>query len=216
MKATAYVRVSSGSQSTAMQRARIRAVSRARGDNIVQWFSEKVSAGKLERTELGRVRELARQGQIRKLYVYKLDRVCRSGARDMLNVIHEFRSYGCTLVSCDDPFNLEDGPVRDMVIGVLGAVAQMELQQIRERQAAARARATTWGRPRRLTEGNLRQIRELRRQRGLWGGQMMTVREIAVKLKIPKSTVARALSQKGESDAAPKPAKKRVRAPLSQ
>lgn len=215
MKACAYVRVSSGSQSTAMQRARIRAISKARGDTIAQWFSEKASGDKDERPELARVRELARQGKIRKLYVYKLDRVSRSGARHMLNVLNEFRSYGCALVSCDDPYNLDDGPVRELVVAVLASVAAMELIAIRERQAAARARSTTWGRPRRLTERNLKQIRELRRQRNLWGGQM-TVREIAVKLKIPKSTVARALSQKGASKPDAKPARKRVRAPLSR
>ncbi len=187
-----------------MQRARITAVARARRDTIVRWFVEKKSAAKLDRPELARVRDAARRAEISKVYVYKLDRLMRSGIRDALNVLDEFRGYGCAVANCDDPFSLDapEGPARDMMVAMFAWVAQMERALIAERISTARAQADTWGRPRALLEPRVKEIRALR-------ARQMSIAMIAKRLRLPKSTVARAASQKGAYAPASKTRKKR-------
>lgn len=198
MKACAYIRVSSASQSTSMQRARIRAVSKARGDTIDRWYEEKQSARTMDRPVLGSVRVEAREGSIRRLYVYRIDRLTRSGIRDTLALLDELQSGGCEVVNCDDGFSLQhDNPARDVVVACMAWAAQMERLAISERIRAARervaARGGAWGRPRRMNPRQVTAAREARRSGA-------TIREIAVALKVPKSTVAAAVcgpSQKG-------------------
>lgn len=95
-------------------------------------------------------------------------------------------------MSVSDGFAL-DGPAAEVVLAVMAWAAKMERLAINERIAAARERVEAeggrWGRPRRLDERLRAQIVELK-------AAGKTIREIAVAMKVPKSTVARALSQK--------------------
>src|SRR5260370_10952568 len=103
---SAYLRVSSLAQNVATQKAAIERAAAARGDVIVEWYSEKKSGKTIARPELDRVRDLARQGHLQKLYVYRLDRLARSGIRDMLTIIEDLRGHGCEGVSIADAFHL--------------------------------------------------------------------------------------------------------------
>jgi len=85
-------------------------------------------------------------------------------------------------------------PIRaaaEVVLAVMAWAAKMERLAINERISAARERLAAegraWGRPPRLASRERNQIRQLRR-----AGR--TVREIAVALKIPRSTVGRVVS----------------------
>jgi len=71
----AYVRVRSKSQDTAMPRAAIERAATARGDTVALWFSEQRSGRTIARPELDRLRQAAREGHFRKLYVFRLDRL---------------------------------------------------------------------------------------------------------------------------------------------
>jgi DNA invertase Pin-like site-specific DNA recombinase len=188
VNAAAYVRVSSRAQDYRSQVAALSKAARARGDKLVAWYHEKQSASKLKRPELERLRADARAGDVRRLYVFKLDRLARSGVRDMLDVVHELEGNGVVLVPVADPFDYKPGPVRDLVLAIYGAVAAMEREASGERVAAglaaARARGVKFGRPRRVDTATAAKVRALR-ARG------KNVREIAVALKIPKSTVQR-------------------------
>lgn len=190
--ATAYVRVSSKAQTFEMQRAAITRAAAARGDRIASWFCEKQSARTLARPELARLLAAARAGAVGRLYVFRLDRLARSGIRDTFEVVEELRVAGVDVVTVADGFNL-DGPAAEVVLAVLAWAAKMERLAINERIAAARLRlereGRSWGRPRRFTAKEEERIRELHRQ-----GR--TVREIAVALKHPRSTVGLALSRK--------------------
>jgi DNA invertase Pin-like site-specific DNA recombinase len=191
--AAAYVRVSSRSQSHASQVEAIKLAAHARGDEIAIWLSEKASAGKLDRPVLAKVRELARLGEIRKLYVFRLDRLTRTGIRDTLTVLEELRGAGCKVLSLADGFDLE-GPAADVVIAVLAWAAQMEKLALGERIAAARAQVEAkggaWGRPKRLTPADVERIRQ-RAKKG------HSIRKIAIALKVPRSTVDEVVSEKG-------------------
>jgi DNA invertase Pin-like site-specific DNA recombinase len=191
MNATAYLRVSSRAQDFATQRAAIERAAAARGDTIAEWRSEKRSGKTLARPELERLRANARAGHVRRLYVFKLDRLTRSGIRDTFEVVEELRAHGVELVSVSDGFAL-DGPAAEVVLAVMAWAAKMERLAIGERIAAARERleeeGRAWGRPSRLSP--------LERERVLaLAGQGLSVRGIAVRVGASRSVVHRALSR---------------------
>src|SRR5229473_4437053 len=190
MDAAAYVRVSSKAQDHKTQRAELERVAQARGDTIVRWYAEKVTGAVLARPALEQLRRDARAGKVRRAYVYRLDRLTRSGIRDTFEVVEELRRAGAELVTVADGFTL-DGPAAEVILAVMAWAAKMERLAINERIAAARRRVEAegkaWGRPRRLSEEDCSKIAALKTE-----GR--SVREISVALKVPRATVARALA----------------------
>jgi DNA invertase Pin-like site-specific DNA recombinase len=137
-----YVRVSTTDQSTDTQVQRLEAA----GCSVVR--IEKVSGRSRDgRDELATVMSFLRPGD--SLVVVKLDRLGRS-TRDVLNLVHELEQKGAHLKVLE-PAISTDGPMGKMVLTVLGMVAEMELQFIRDRQRtgieAAKARGVYRGRP---------------------------------------------------------------------
>lgn len=193
MTVAAYLRVSSRSQEVATQRDAIERCARARSEPILTWFIEKRSARTLERPELAALREAARRGEVRVIYVFRLDRFARSGIRDTLGLLDELRQAGCQVVTVADGFSL-DGPFSEVVTAVLAWAAQMERVAMGERIAAARTRIEAagkhWGRPRRADSATLEQARELK-------AAGRSIREIAIAMSIPRSTVQGMLSGNG-------------------
>jgi DNA invertase Pin-like site-specific DNA recombinase len=189
----AYIRVSSGSQNAATQRAAILRAAKARRETVRHWFSERARRDVLRRDELGKLRAMVKRGEIRKVYVFALDRFTE-GIRATLSIVEELREGGAELVSLHDPFPL-NGPEGDVAIAALAWAAQRERQRLNERLRAARARVERegghWGRPRRVGPADERRIRELARKSGL------TSRWIAGEMGIPEATVRRVMRQKG-------------------
>jgi DNA invertase Pin-like site-specific DNA recombinase len=206
MRCAAYVRVSSRQQDLALQRRAIAKAAEARGDTIAtaSWYSEKRSGSGLNRPELDRLRADVQAGEIRKLYVFRIDRLTRKGIRDTLAIVEELRSHGCQLATVADGFSL-DGPAADVVLAVLAWAAQMERTALGERISAARdrieAEGGAWGRPRAVDPATLARARKLK-------SAGRTVREIAVALKLKRSTLHGALSEKGHYAVKPPAAKK--------
>lgn len=167
----------------------------ARGDRIPKrlWFEEKKSGGTIERPVLQKLRAAVRAGVVGRLYVFRIDRLTRSGIRDTLGLVEEFRRGGAELVSVADGFDLS-GPGADIVLAVMAWAAQMERSAIGERIKAARVRVEAsggrWGRPRRVDPATLAKARELERK-----GK--SLRAIAIALKVPRSTLHGALAKKG-------------------
>jgi DNA invertase Pin-like site-specific DNA recombinase len=130
----------------------------------------------------------ARAGKIGKLYVFRLDRLTRSGIKDTFELIEELRHHGVQLVSIADGFDL-DGPAAEVVLAVMAWAAKMERLAINERISAARERmeseGKSWGRPSRLKDADREKIAKLR-------AEGRSLRQIANALKIPLATVARA------------------------
>lgn len=145
----------------------------------------------MQRAELARLRELVKTGTVGSVYVFRLDRLARSGVADTFRVIAEFREYNCALVTVADGMPATEGPWGDVVIAVLAAAAEIELVALRERLRIARAKCERegrkWGRPPRLTEADYPRLLELER-RGF------SVRRMAMSVKVPRTSVARALA----------------------
>ena len=116
--------------------------------------------------------------------------MARSGIRDKFEVVEELRGHGVEIVTVADGFSL-DGPAAEVVLAVMSWAAKMERLAVGERIAAARERVEaegrSWGRPKRVDAPTLRKARRLR-------ASGKTVREIAIALKVPKSTIAAALA----------------------
>ena len=196
----AYVRVSSRGQDHASQRAAIERAAAARGECIERWFAEKQSGSKLDRPALAELRELVRRGEVTRLYVFRLDRLSRTGIRHTLGLLEELRGAGCRVVTLADGFELE-GPFAEVVIAVIAWAAQMERAALGERISAARTRVEasgrTWGRPRRVPEAKVTAIRAMAARPGA------SIRRIAIAHKVSRSTVAAVLSEKGAYASAP-------------
>lgn len=183
----AYLRVSSRAQTEASQLEAIRRAATARGEPVQLLYREKQSAKTLARPRLAAMREAAKRGELGVLWVYRLDRLSRSGIRDTFQVVDELRRHGVQLRTVADGFDL-DGPAAEVVLAVLAWAAQAERLAINERIASARERVEaegrTWGRPSRTDPKTEARARAMR-------AEGRTVRAIAAALKIPRATVGR-------------------------
>lgn len=197
--AVAYIRVSSRAQDHASQRSAIERAAAARGDTVGDWRAEKRSAKTMAREELQRLLVDARAGRLRgrRLYVFRLDRLTRTGIADTLTTLAELHANGVDVVSVADGFDL-NGPQAEVIIAVMAWAAKMERLATAERIAAARERVEAeggrWGRPPRATAEQTARARALQT-----AGK--SHRAISMALKIPKSTIGRLLAPPG---AAPK------------
>jgi DNA invertase Pin-like site-specific DNA recombinase len=205
VQAAAYIRVSSRAQDHATQRAAIERIAAARGDAITSWYAEKRSARTMAREELRRLLADGLAGFLRghRLYLFRLDRLTRTGIADTLTTLDELRACGVEVVSVADGFDLT-GPHAEVIIAVMARAAKMERLATAERIAAARERIEAeggrWGRPRRMDRRDVEKARQMR----LDG---RSVRRIAMALGVPRSTVGRALaaspSRKPEPESEP-------------
>lgn len=197
----AYIRVSSKAQSHGMQRHAIEQGAQLRGDAIGKWYGEKQSAKTVDRPVLRQLRADVQAGRVSRLYVYRIDRLARTGIRDTLEILDECKRCGCVVVNLADGFAL-DGPVAEVVIAVMAWSAKMERLAIEERLHAARLRIEaeggTWGRPPSFDAAQAEQVRAMSAAGG-------TVRGIAAELRLSRSAVGRILSRKYPTDGDPAP-----------
>src|SRR3954447_12169958 len=136
MARVGYARVSTIDQDLETQLARLK----AEGCEIVR--SEKVSGASRDgRTELATVIEFLRPND--ELVVTRLDRLGRD-TRDVLNLIYECEQRGAH-VTVLDPHVSTRGEMGQVVLTVLGMVAQMERRFIKERQREGIERAKAEG-----------------------------------------------------------------------
>lgn len=180
-----YIRVSSRSQDYAYQRTAIDAAARGRGARVGAWFADVASGATLERPELARLRSALDARTVSQVWVWRLDRLTRSGIADTLECVSHVRRAGAELVSVADQVALDGGPTGELVLAVLAWCAQIEREKIRENQDAARARlqlqGRAWGRP--PLDPCLRDAVALQASQG------KSRREIARALQVSKSWV---------------------------
>lgn len=120
-----YARVSTVDQDLDTQVADLKAA----GCTVIR--TEKVSGKSREgRTELQTVLDFLRPGDV--VTVVRLDRLGRD-TRDVLNIAHEIKEKGASLKVLSPAIDTS-GPTGEIVLTVLGMVAQMERQFIKERQ----------------------------------------------------------------------------------
>ena len=187
-----YIRVSSHSQKSDSQHAEIRRWLTAHGHDLetVQWFEDTETGATLTRSGLIRLQEAIFAGTVKMVVVWKLDRIARS-MREGINTLSRWCELGVRVVSVTQQIDLS-GTVGHLVAGVLFAIAEIELQHVKERQAVgialAKQRGVYKGRKHGATKAKPQRARELR-------DKGMTLPEIAQALSVDKRTVSRYLKK---------------------
>lgn len=140
-----YARVSMSHQETHLQ---LDALTKAGAVVIVQEKASSVG----QRPELRRLISTVQPGDC--ILVYRLDRLARS-LSDLLRILDLLKVAGCSFRSLTEPIDTSS-PMGMFILQVLGAVAELERNIIRERsvagQVAAIKRGAKIGRPRKLTD----------------------------------------------------------------
>ena len=156
----------------------------------VQWFSDIDTGTHMTRSGMIALNEAIFAGTVKTVVIWKLDRIARN-MRDGINTLSKWCEIGVRVVSVTQQIDLS-GTIGHLVAGVLFAVAEMELQHMRERQAAgiaaAKAKGIYKGRKIGTTKGKPEQAKELQSQ-GLKSS------EIAHALNVSVSTVQRYLQK---------------------
>jgi DNA invertase Pin-like site-specific DNA recombinase len=185
-----YIRVSSNNQRIDSQQVEIQRWLTAHGHALddVRWFQDHESGATLTRTGLNDLQEAIFAGTVKTVIVWKLDRIARS-MREGINTLSRWCDCGVRVVSITQQIDLA-GTVGHLVAGVLFAIAEIELQHVKERQAVgislAKQRGVYKGRKRGTTKAKPQRARELRKKG-------MTLSEIAQALNVDRRTVTRYL-----------------------
>lgn len=193
-KIACYLRVSTVGQNEAGQRAEIERWLTGHGIDpaSVAWYLDKETGTKINRKQLDKLRAAIFAGEVDTVIVWKLDRLSRS-LQDGLNLLCDWLNEGVRLVSVSQQFDFA-GATGKLIASVLFAVAELEQETRRERQAAgikaAKKRGVYTGRQQGTTKATPDRAREMR-ERGL------TDDEIATALGVSRRSVQRYLRAVG-------------------
>lgn len=174
-----YARVSTDDQTLDLQRD---ALKRAKCRQI---YEEHASGRNATRPELDACLKSLREGDT--LVVWRLDRLGRSLA-DLIQLTNQLQSRRVDLESLTEKLDTGSSTGR-LVFHVFAALAEFERNLIRERTLAglkaARARGRKGGRPKKLQPKDLKTIRALLK------AAEISVREIATRFGVSRSTLYR-------------------------
>ena len=182
-----YARVSTTDQSTDSQLLDLRLYVRERGWNIFkEYVDEGISGTKDSRPALNELMNDARKRRFDVVLVWRFDRFARS-TKHLILALEEFKNLGVDFVSFQENIDTSS-PLGSAIFTIISAVAQLERDIIAERVKAglrrARENGKKLGRPKvGIDEEEVFRLRE----RGL------SLREIARRLNLSKSTIARHL-----------------------
>lgn len=130
-----YVRVSTVDQNEARQ------VEALKKYGIEKWYSEKVSGKDLNRPELQKMLDFAREGDT--IYIHDFSRISRS-VKDLLSLIDLLEAKKVHLVSVKE--NLDTStPGGRLMLTMIGAINEFERANLLERQAEGIAIAKAKG-----------------------------------------------------------------------
>ena len=132
----AYIRVSSKEQNEERQRVAI-----SEKYKIDKWFVDKMSGKNMERPQFQQMLEFCREGDT--IYIHDLSRLNRN-TKDLLSTVELLEKKKVHLVSNKESIDTST-PVGRFFITVLGAIYELERENIRERQEEGIALAKSKG-----------------------------------------------------------------------
>jgi DNA invertase Pin-like site-specific DNA recombinase len=187
MRVALYARVSTDSQDPEVQLVALRAHVATRGWELAEEFTDRGFSGMKERRPaLDRLMRAAWHGQFQAVLVWRFDRFARS-VKHLVTALETFRSMKVHFISLQEQFDTGT-PIGQAMFTIIGAMAQLERDIIRERVTAglerAKARGRKLGRPR--VQVNVESIRAL-----LEAGYSLGA--IATKLRCSRPTLRRRL-----------------------
>ena len=154
MKAACYLRVSSTKQDSTNQLPGIRAWCESHCYELAEIYQESESAWRQgHQHELKRLLDDLRSGKRHYdcLVIWALDRLSRQGIGSLLQLINTFEVYGCHVVSIQESWTQDTGPMRELFLAMAGWAAKLESDRRSERTLAglerAKANGVKLGRP---------------------------------------------------------------------
>lgn len=148
-----YIRVSTIEQNTARQLGDI---------ELDKIFTDKCSGGSKKRPALNELLDWVREEDV--VHVHSMDRLARN-LQDLRSVVFHINSKGATVRFSKEnlEFSGNDSPMSELLLNLLGSVAQFERALIRERQRegieAAKKRGAYTGRKRALCSASILEVK---------------------------------------------------------
>src|SRR5215471_8308044 len=201
-RAALYVRVSTTNRATRnqavfeqnpeVQELPLREMAEQRGWAVTKVYSDRMSGAKADRPGLTALMQDARRGAFDVVVVWRFDRFARS-IEQLVLALAEFRTLGIDFVSSQEALDTST-PMGKAMFTIIGAMAELERNVIRERVVAglehARNHGTksgeSIGRPRAVFDRA--SVVELRQAGQTW-------RQIAAALSVGVATVCRVYDQ---------------------
>ena len=184
-----YTRVSTVSQSTEQQLFTLREVANRNGA-IVSEFTDTISGSTDSRPGLNACLLAARQKKFDVLYCYSIDRLGRS-TKNLISVVEMLQELKVDLFFYREGIDTTT-PTGKCVFTILGSVAELERNLIRERVVSgldkARRNGVRLGRPTVMNDSMVTAVRLLR-------DKGMTVRNIAAQLRCGVGTVYKVIQE---------------------
>lgn len=176
-----YARVSTQDQKPALQ---LDALKKAGCEKI---FKEKASGAQRDRPQLAAAIDYMREGDT--LVVWKLDRLARS-MKQLIETVEGLEAQGIGFRSITEAIDTTTSGGK-LVFHIFGALAEFERSIIRERTRAgldaAKARGRTGGRPKKLTDTDLKAAK------AMLADDDFTVDEVASRMGVSPATLYRYL-----------------------
>ncbi|MDL2185623.1 recombinase family protein [Pseudomonas sp. ChxA] len=177
MSQVGYVRVSSVDQNTARQ---------LDGIACDELFTDKVSGATTERPALQEMLRFVRKGDT--VHVHSIDRLARS-LEDLLSLVKGLIAKGVGVQFHKEQlhFTGEANPMQELMLSLLGSVAQFERSMIKERQREGIAKAKEAG----VYKGRVKSVDDAAIRSSIALG--VSYRDTAKALGVSLSTVQRAM-----------------------
>jgi putative DNA-invertase from lambdoid prophage Rac len=186
--AVTYHRVSTRDQNPQLAREELRAAATLRRLHLLEEVEETGSGARNDRPGLQRVMELVRGGRVSCVLCWKLDRIGRS-ALDVLANVRAMTDTGVTFICTSQGIEVgpAGGPMGNLVLTLLAAIAEFEREIICERtrlgHAAARRAGKHIGRPRSLAPGDIARAVAMRIAGASWATIAKTMPTVATRHK---------------------------------
>lgn len=175
-----YIRVSSVDQNTVRQ---------LDGVDLNKKFEDKCSGATTERPALQAMLDFIREGDV--VHVHSIDRLARS-LEDLLSLVKGLNGRGIAVHFHKEQllFTGAANPMQELMLSLLGSVAQFERSMIKERQAEGIAKAKSEGK----YKGRIKSVDDAEIRAAIAGG--LSFRKAAESLGVSLSTVQRAMKVK--------------------
>src|SRR5215469_11184909 len=151
-RAAIYVRVSTATrtrtadafeQNPDVQEIPLRQLTQQRGWDLVKLYSDRMSGAREDRPGLNTLMQDARRGEFDVVVVWRFDRFARS-IEQLVLALAEFRALGIDFVSCQEALDTST-PMGKAMFTIIGAMAELERNVIRERVVAGLEHARMHG-----------------------------------------------------------------------
>src|ERR1039458_2354871 len=185
-----YSRISTHKQRHRNQLDQLRTFAASQGWDIKKEYVDIATGKNGDREQFKALFKAASRREFTLVLFWSLDRFSREGALETLSYLQNLTQYGVGYRSFTERYLDSCGMFREAVISILAVIAKQERVRLSERTVAglqrARARGRIGGRPRAACDPS--EVVRLKTE-----GK--TLADIALELKVSKSTVYRVLQQ---------------------